>query len=76
MTKLAKTITINSTVIPDFKVDNLEDWQYYKYVGSGVAPGESPTMRAYITRNTPPDVAAIPERWTFGDTKMGVTVEE
>ena len=32
-------------------------------------------MRAYVTRNTPPDVAAIPERWTFGSTKMGVTVE-
>lgn len=71
----AKTFAINSTVVPDFKVDKLEDWQYYKYVGRGVAPGESPIMRAYITRNTPPDVAAIPERWTFGSTKMGVTVE-
>lgn len=72
----AKTFAINSTVVADFKVDNLEDWQYYKYVGSGVAPVESPTMRAYVIRNTPPDVAAIPERWTFGSTKMGVTVED
>lgn len=72
----AKTISINSTVIPDFKVDNLEDWEYYKYVGSGVAPVYAPAMRAYVTRNTPPDVAAIPEKWTFGSTKMGVTVED
>lgn len=71
----AKTISINSTVVPDFKVDNLEDWEYYKYAGSGVAPVQSPAMRAYVTRNIPPDVAAIPERWTFGSTKMGVTVE-
>lgn len=34
----AKTISINSTIVPDFKFDNLEDWPYYKYVGSGVAP--------------------------------------
>lgn len=72
----AKTISINSTVVPDFKVDNLEDWEYYKYVGSGVAPVYNPAMRAYVTRNTPPDVAAIPEKWTFGSTKMGVTVED
>lgn len=71
----AKTISINSTVISDIKVDNLEDWEYYKYVGSGVAPVQSPAMRSYVTRNTPPDVAAIPERWTFGSTKMVVTVE-
>lgn len=72
----AQTISINSSVVPDIKVDSLDDWQYYKYVGSGVAPGESPIMRAYVTRNTPPDVAAIPERWTFGSTKMFVTVED
>lgn len=72
----AQTISINSSVVPDIKVDSLDDWQYYKYVGSGVAPGESPIMRAYVTRNTPPDVAAIPERWTFGSTKMVVTVED
>lgn len=72
----AKTISINSTVVPDIKVDNLEDWEYYKYVGGGVAPVQAPAMRSYVTRNTPPDVAAIPERWTFGSTKMGVTVED
>lgn len=72
----AKTISINSSVVPDIKVDSLDDWQYYKYVGSGVAPGDSPMMRAYVTRNTPPDVAAIPERWMFGSTKMFVTVED
>ena len=72
----AQTISINSSVVPDIKVDSLDDWQYYKYVGSGVAPGESPIMRAYVIRNTPPDVAAIPERWTFGSTKMVVTVED
>lgn len=72
----AKTISINSTVVPDFKVDSLEDWEYYKYVGSGVAPIQIPAMRAYVTRNTPPDVAAIPERWGFNSTKMSVTVED
>lgn len=72
----AKTISINSTVVPDIKVDSLDDWQYYKYVGSGVAPGESPTMRAYVIRNTPPDVAAIPEKWQFNSTKTGVTVQD
>ena len=72
----AKTIAINSSVVPDFKVDSLENWQYYKYLGRGVASADYPTMRAYVTRNTPPDVAAIPERWTFGSTKMGVTVED
>lgn len=35
----AQTISINSSVVPDIKVDSLDDWQYYKYVGSGVAPG-------------------------------------
>ncbi len=72
----AKKIQINSTFISDIKVDSLEDWEYYKYVGSGVAPVQAPVMRSYVIRNTPPDVAAIPERWTFGSTKMGVTVED
>lgn len=72
----AQTFSINSSVVPDIKVDSLDDWQYYKYSGRGVAPADYPTMRAYVTRNTPPDVAAIPERWTFGSTKMGVTVED
>lgn len=72
----AKTISINSTVVPDFKVENLNDWQYYKYLESGVASNDRPVMNAYVIRNTPPDVAAIPERWTFGSTKMGVTVED
>lgn len=73
----AKTISINSTVIPDFKVNSLDDWQYYKYVGSGVAPGHRPTMRAYVIRQYPiDDPSAIPEKWQFNSTKMGVTVED
>lgn len=73
----AKTISINSTVIPDFKVENLNDWQYYKYLGSGVASDNMPVMKAYVIRQYPiDDPAAIPERWTFNSTKMNVTVED
>ena len=72
-----ETISINSTVVPDFKVDSLEDWQYYKYVGSGVAPGQSPAMRAYVIRQYPiDDPSAIPERWIFNSTRMGVAVQD
>lgn len=72
----ARTLSINSTVVPDIKVNSLDDWDYYKYIGSGVASGQTPGIRAYVTRNTPPDVAAIPERWGFYSTKMGVKVED
>lgn len=72
----ARTLSINSTVVPDIKVNSLDDWDYYKYIGSGVASGQTPDIRAYVTRNTPPDVAAIPERWGFYSTKMGVKVED
>lgn len=72
----AKKLSLNSSVVPDIKVNSLDDWDYYKYVGSGVASATTPAMRAYVTRNTPPDVAAIPERWGFNSTKMGVTVED
>lgn len=72
----ARTLSINSTVVPDIKVNSLDDWDYYKYIGSGVASGQTPDIRAYVTRNTPPDVAAIPERWGFYSTKMSVKVED
>ena len=72
----AKTLSLNSTVVPDIKVNSLDDWDYYKYVGSGVASGQTPDIRAYVTRNTPPDVAAIPERWGFYSTKISVKVED
>ena len=73
----AQTISINSSVVPDIKVDSLDDWQYYKYVGSGVAPGRSPAMKAYVIRQYPiDDPSAIPEKWQFNSTKMGVTVQD
>lgn len=73
----AKTLSINSSVVPDIKVDSLDDWQYYKYTGSGVASGTTPVMRAYVIRQYPiDDPSAVPEKWQFNSTKMGVTVED
>lgn len=73
----ARTLSINSSVVPDIKVNSLDDWQYYKYTGSGVASGTTPAMRAYVIRQYPiDDPSAVPEKWQFNSTKMGVTVED
>lgn len=44
----AKTLSINSTVIPDIKVDSLSDWEYYNYIGSTVGYNRGEQLRAYI----------------------------
>lgn len=75
----AKTISINSTVISDIKVDNLDDWEYYKYVGNGVASGRIPTIRAYINRgieSTSYPESIVNERWSFLSSGMKVTSED
>ena len=46
----ARTIAINSTVIPDKKYNSFEDWPYYKYIGNGVASSLSTLIKAYIIR--------------------------
>lgn len=75
----AQTITINSTVVPDIKVDSLEDWDYYKYEVNGVASTTTPTMRAYINRgieSTSYPESIINEKWSFLGSGMKVTVED
>ena len=51
----AKTISINSTVVPDFKVDSLEDWSYYKYVNHTLTRKLSGVTRAYVRPNVSRD---------------------
>lgn len=71
----AKTISINSTVVPDIKVDNLESWPYYKYVGIGVGGSSAPSISAYIGREV--DVSGTTytqyERAFFGSTKVSIS---
>lgn len=71
----AKTISINSTVVPDIKVDSLDDWQYYKYVGIGVGGSSVPSISAYIGREV--DVSGTTytqyERAFFGSTKVSIS---
>lgn len=43
-----KTISINSTVIPDIRVDSLNEWEYGKYVNGIVAAYQDEQLRAYI----------------------------
>lgn len=45
-----ETISINSTVVPDKKYNSFEDWQYYKYLGGGVASSLSTFIKAYVIR--------------------------
>lgn len=75
-----ETIAINSTVVPDIKLDKVEDWQYYKYLGGGVAADEKPTMRAYVRRGSEfSSTYTKPvylEKWQFLSTKTSVAVEE
>ena len=74
----AKTITVNSTIIADYKVDKLEDWDYYKYKGNGVAANTYPTMRAYINRgleSTSYPESIVNERWSFTGSGTIATTE-
>lgn len=65
----AKTISINSTVVPDIKVDSLTDWSFYQYVGKGVIDDLSPTVRAYIRPFTSMDY----KKATFIETGVGIS---
>lgn len=66
----AQTISINSTVVPDFKVNSLDDWQYNKYVGHTVTMKLDGVTRAYIR----PYVSRDYQVATFISTK--VTIKE
>ena len=65
----AKTISINSTVVPDIKVDSLTDWSFYQYVGKGVIEDSYPTVRAYIRPFTSRDY----QKATFIETKVSIS---
>ena len=65
----AKTISINSTVVPDIKVDSLTDWSFYQYVGQGVVNDSYPTVRAYIRPFTSMDY----QKATFIETKVSIS---
>ena len=65
----AKTITINSSVVPDIKVDSLTDWSFYQYVGKGVVDTLYPIVTAYIRPFTSRDY----QKATFIDTKVSIS---
>lgn len=65
----AKIISINSTVVPDIKVDSLTDWSFYQYVGKGVVDDLYPTIRAYIRPFTSRDY----QKATFISTKVSIS---
>ena len=65
----AKTISINSTVIPDIKVDSLTNWSFYQYVGIGVVDDLYPPVRAYIRPFTSRDY----KKATFIETGVGIS---
>lgn len=66
-----KTISINSTVVPDFKVDNLEDWSYYKYVNHTLTKKLSGVTRAYVR----PHVSRDYQVATFTSTQVTVKTD-
>lgn len=51
----AKTISINSTVVPDFKANSLDDWAYNKYVGHTLTRKLSGITKAYVRPNVSRD---------------------
>lgn len=65
----AKTISINSTVVPDIKVDSLTDWSFYQYVGKGVVDTLYPTVTAYIRPFTSRDY----QKATFIETGVSIS---
>ena len=65
----AKTISINSTVVPDIKVDSLTDWSFYQYVGKGVVDDLYPIIRAYIRPFTSRDY----QKATFISKKVSIS---
>lgn len=67
----AKTISINSTVVPDFKVDSLDDWAYYKYVDHTLTKKLSGVTRVYVRPNVSRDYQVA----TFTSTQVTVQTD-
>ena len=65
----AKKISINSTVVPDIKVDSLTDWSFYQYVGKGVVDDLYPPVIAYIRPFTSRDY----QKATFIETGVSIS---
>ena len=65
----AKTITINSSVVPDIKVDSLTNWDFNQYVDKGVVDDLYPVVRAYIRPFTSRDY----QKATFIETKVSIS---
>lgn len=67
----AKTISINSTVVPDFKANSLGDWSYNKYVGHTLTRKLSGITKAYVRPNVSRDYQVA----TFTSTQVTVKVD-
>ena len=67
----AKTISINSTVVPDFKVNSLDDWVYNKYVGHTLTRKLSGITKAYVR----PHVSRDYQVATFTSTQVTVKAD-
>ena len=65
----AKTISINSTAVPDIKVDSINDWYYNKYVDNGLVTSLYPIITAYVR----PHVSRDYEKATFTETKVSIS---
>jgi hypothetical protein len=67
----AKTISINSTVVPDFKANSLGDWSYNKYVGHTLTRKLSGITKAYVRPNVSRDYQVA----TFTSTQVAIKVD-
>lgn len=67
----AKTISINSTVVPDFKTNSLDDWSYNKYVGRTLTRKLSGITKAYVRHNVSRDYQVA----TFTSTQVTVKTD-
>ncbi len=67
----AKTISINSTVVPDFKANSLDDWAYNKYVGHTLTKKLSGITKAYVRPNVSRDYQVA----TFTSTQVTVKTD-
>lgn len=67
----AKTISINSTVVPDFKANSLDDWAYNKYVGHTLTRKLSGITKAYVRPNVSRDYQVA----TFTSTQVTVKTD-
>ena len=65
----AKTFVINSSVVPDIKVDSLTDWDFNQYVDKGVVDDLYPPVRAYIRPFTSRDY----QKATFIETGVSIS---